>query len=98
MGRREEEARNAATGQSGEGEDRRGMCNLLFPNWMVLVWIKVIRMPSLNMLSRCLVRNRWAGVFEEAGRIDPARAMEKNRRRPHAKTACWRELKDEDNF
>ena len=56
-GRREVEARYAATGQSLEGEEMRGMWSLLLPNCMFLVWMSVMSMPSLEKLTRSEVRN-----------------------------------------
>ena len=47
-GRLAEEARYAATGQSLLEDERIGMCSLLRPNWMFLVCVRVIKMPSLQ--------------------------------------------------
>ena len=36
------------------------------------------------------------GVLQEAGKMEPARAKVKNRRRPQAYTVCCRDEKDGD--
>ena len=55
-------------------------------------------MPSVEKLTRSLVRNRCWGDFREAGKIEPALAIVKNKKRPHANTEYSRELKDGDIF
>ena len=55
-------------------------------------------MPSLNVFTRSLVRNWCVGVYREADKIEPALAMEKNKKRPHAKAEYSREVKVVDNF
>ena len=76
---------------------RSGMCNLLLPNCMFLVCVRVRSNPSLKKLSLSLVRKWCLGVLREAGKMEPARAKVKNRRRPQAYTVRCRDEKDGDN-